>query len=168
VIGPEEIEEFDYIATYEGDDIVRFDVEHVQVCAGKGNDQVIALPGANYTTIFGAAGKDRLGALEGHVTGQINVYAGGGSNYVVGGGDNDDLYGGLGPGDDEIFGMGGRDDIGGGGGRDVAFGGSGSDRVYGDDGNDVLKGNKGDQDTTWGGDGEDGCQAEFRHQCEHY
>jgi len=168
VIGPEGIEEFDYVASYEGDDIVRVATPHVQVCADKGKDQVIALPGAKYVTFYGGAGDDRLGAIEGHVTEQINVYAEGGSDYVVGSGDQEILDGGVGRDQDEIWGMGGRDQLLGGGGPDILFGGSGSDRLVGHNGNDLLKGNKGDSDTAWGEDGEDGCQAEFRHQCEHY
>lgn len=70
----------------------------------------------------------------------------------------------AGPGDSEIYGLGGNDTICGSGGNDTIYGGRGndevdggpgSDRVFGENGNDGLNGAAGNEDTVDGGPGDD-------------
>lgn len=151
----------------------------ITVWSGAGND-VVGMPGRNYTSRLGGGGSDRVftGAGNDRVeggAGDDEVYAGDGDDYVdgqsgndrvVGGAGHDVVYGGTGgdtvdggDGDDHVEGGSDNDVVRGNGGRDIVSGGRGDDRLHGGAGDDDLFGGRG-TDTVEGGDGNDKVTAE--------
>ncbi|MFW6189807.1 MAG: hypothetical protein ACOC7T_05165 [Planctomycetota bacterium] len=114
-----------------------YDVEHIVVDAGQGDDIIVVLPGVSADALMtGGPGNDQL------------MYLGEGRVEVAGGAGNDQLRGRGG--DDRLEGGEGDDLLIGGAGADTLIGGPGDDVLKGDDGDDLLYGNEG-QDQLEGG-----------------
>ena len=137
-----------------GNDVLYVETGGATIGAGAGNDVLIALPGADGSTLIGNEGNDYI-KFRDFVMGGASGEAG--DDRIIGNDNLQTFYGGEGS--DVLIGLGGFDTLFGEAGDDFVYGGRDNDVVTGGDGNDVVRGNRGNDlligDDGTAGDGSD-------------